>query len=83
MERCEGYCLSSWLVNIVAGFHFFCTKTIVVPAQVPELVPTQVTKGVLPVTLNRGDYFMFGSLWCKFHTKFPIVSFHEFWSYKT
>jgi hypothetical protein len=44
--------------------------------------PAQVDEDVCPVTINCGDYFMSGSIWCKFSSKFPDIPFDVFWSRK-
>jgi len=51
-----------------------------VPAQDPALAPAQVTEGVLPRKLNRGDFYVTGASWAKFHIRYPSVSFEEFWA---
>jgi hypothetical protein len=51
-----------------------------VPAQDPALAPAQVTEGVLPRKLNRGDFYVAGASWAKFHIRYPSVSFEEFWA---
>ena len=50
------------------------------PAQVPALAPAQVTEGMLPRKLNRGDFYVAGASWAKFHIRYPSVSFEEFWA---
>ena len=44
------------------------------------LAPAQVTEGVLPRKLNRGDFYVAGASWAKFHIRYPSVSFEEFWA---
>ena len=50
------------------------------PAQDPTLAPAQVTEGVLPCKLKRGDFYVAGAPWAKFHIRYPSVSFEEFWA---
>ena len=50
------------------------------PAQDPALAPAQVTEGMLPRKLNRGDFYVAGASWAKFHIRYPSVSFEEFWA---
>ena len=50
------------------------------PAQDPALAPAQVTKGVLPRQLKRGNFYVAGASWAKFHIRYPLVSFEEFWA---
>ena len=51
-----------------------------VPAQDPALAPAQVTEGVLPRQLKRGNFYVAGASWAKFHIRHPSVSFEEFWA---
>ena len=51
-----------------------------VPAQDPALAPAQVTEGVLPRQLKRGNFYVAGASWAKFHIRYPLVSFEEFWA---
>jgi len=51
-----------------------------VPAQDPVLAPAQVTEGVLPRQLKRGNFYVAGASWAKFHIRYPSVSFEEFWA---
>jgi hypothetical protein len=44
--------------------------------------PVQVAEDVCPVTINFGDYFMSGSIWRNFNSKFPDVTFDVFMSCK-
>ena len=48
--------------------------------QDPALAPAQVTEGVLPRKLRRGDFYVAGASWVKFHIRYPLVSFEEFWA---
>ena len=50
------------------------------PAQDPALAPAQVTEGVLPRQLKRGNFYVAGASWAKFHIRYPSVSFEEFWA---
>jgi hypothetical protein len=49
---------------------------------VPEVYPVQVAEDICHVTINFGDYFMFGSIWRKFNSKFLDVPFDVFMSCK-
>jgi len=51
-----------------------------VPAHDPALAPAQVTEGVLPGQLKRGNFYVAGASWAKFHIRYPSVSFKEFWA---
>jgi len=44
------------------------------------LAPAQVTEGILPRVLKRGDFFVAGASWAKFHSCYPSLSFEEFWA---
>ena len=44
------------------------------------MAPAQVTEGMLPRKLNRGDFYVAGASWAKFHIRYPSVSFEEFWA---
>jgi len=44
------------------------------------LAHAQVTEGILPRVLKRGDFYDDGASWAKFHTCQPWVSFEDFWS---
>ena len=46
--------------------------------QDPALAPAQVTEGVLPRILRRGNFYVSGGSWAKFHARYPLVSFEEF-----
>jgi len=70
-----GYCVGSSGCN-----YYFCKLTPSVPTQDPALAPAQVTEGVLPRKLNRGDFYVAGVSWAKFHIRYPSVSFEEFWA---
>ena len=50
------------------------------PAQDLALAPAQVTEGVLPRQLKRGNFYVAGASWAKFHIRYPSVSFEEFWA---
>ena len=50
------------------------------PAQDPALAPAQVTECVLPHQLKRGNFYAAGASWAKFHARYPLVSFEEFWA---
>ena len=60
--------------------YYFCKLTSSVPAQDPALAPAQVTEGVLPRQLKRGNFYVAGASWAKFHIRYPLVSFEEFWA---
>ena len=44
------------------------------------MAPAQVTEGVLPRQLKRGNFYVAGASWAKFHVRYPLVSFEEFWA---
>ena len=44
------------------------------------MAPAQVTEGVLPRQLKRGNFYVAGASWVKFHIRYPLVSFEEFWA---
>jgi hypothetical protein len=46
------------------------------------MYPAQDAEDICPVTINFGDYFMSGSIWRKFNSKFPVVPFDVFLSRK-
>ena len=50
------------------------------PAQDPVLAPAQVTEDVIPHRLNRGNFYVAGASWTKFHIRYPSVSFEAFWA---
>ena len=50
------------------------------PAQDPALAPAQVTEDVIPHRLNRGNFYVAGASWTKFHIRYPSVSFEAFWA---
>ena len=58
----------------------FCKLTPSVSAQDPALAPAQVTEGILTRVLKRGDYFVAGASWAKFHARQPWLSFEDFWA---
>ena len=39
-----------------------------------------MTEGVLPRQLKRGNFYVVGASWAKFHIRYPLVSFEEFWA---
>ena len=49
-------------------------------AQDPALAPAQVTEGVLPRILKRGNFYVAGASWAKFHARFSSISFEDFWA---
>ena len=49
-------------------------------AQDPALAPAQVTEGVLPRIMKRGNFYVSGASWAKVHARYPSVSFEEFWA---
>ena len=49
-------------------------------AQDLALAPAQVTEGVLPRIMKRGNFYVSGASWAKFHARYPLVSFEEFWA---
>jgi hypothetical protein len=48
------------------------------PAQDPTVEPARVTEGIIPMRMNRGDFFVIGETWSKFHLTFPSVTFRKF-----
>ena len=48
-------------------------------AQDRALAPAQVTEGVLPRILKRGNFYVAGASWAKFHARHPWLSIEEFW----
>ena len=44
------------------------------------MAPAQVTEGILPWVLKRGDFNVASASWAKFHARQPWVSFEDFWS---
>ena len=50
------------------------------PAQDPALAPAQVTEDVIPHRLNRGNFYVAGASWTKFHIRYPSVLFEAFWA---
>ena len=51
-----------------------------VSVQDPALAPAQVTEGILPRVLKRGDFYVASASWVKFQARQPWVSFKDFWS---
>jgi hypothetical protein len=79
-ERCEESIVSTsdlWACNIL----LLDTNTFS-PTQDPAVEPTCVTEGIIPVRMNRGDFFVTGETSSKFHSTFPSVTFREFWDIK-
>ena len=50
------------------------------PAQDPALAPAQAAEDVVPHRLNRGNFYVAGASWMKFHIRYPTVSFEAFWA---
>ena len=50
------------------------------PAQDPALAPAQAAEDVAPHRLNRGNFYVAGASWMKFHIRYPTVSFEAFWA---
>ena len=50
------------------------------PAQDPALAPAQAAEDVAPHRLNRGNFYVAGASWTKFHICYPTVSFEAFWA---
>jgi hypothetical protein len=46
------------------------------------LEPTRVTEGILPVNMQRDNFFVTGETWSKFHSAHPSIIFDEFWTIK-
>ena len=44
------------------------------------LAHAQVTEGILPRVLKRGDFYVAGASWAKFHARQPWLSFEDFWA---
>ena len=44
------------------------------------LAPAQVTEGIIPRLLKRGDFYVSGAPWAKVHARRPWISFEDFWS---
>jgi hypothetical protein len=44
------------------------------------LAPAQVTEGILPRVLKRGDFYVAGASWAKIHARQPWLSFEDFWA---
>ena len=73
LARCEGRgCVTVYFCVIIM---IFWKLTPSVPAQDPALAPAQVTEGVLPRLLKRGNFYVIGASWAKFHIRYPSVSF--------
>jgi len=51
-----------------------------VPAQDPALAPAQAAEDIAPHRLNRGNFYVAGASWTKFHIRYPTVSFEAFWA---
>ena len=78
LARCEGRGRVSVYFCVVILIFWKLTPS--VPAQDPALAPAQVTEGVLPRQLKRGNFYVAGASWAKFHIRYPLVSFEEFWA---
>ena len=78
LVRCEGR--DPVTVPFCVVIMIFWKLTPSVPAQDPALAPAQVTEGVLPRQLKRGNFYVAGASWAKFHIRYPLVSFEEFWA---
>ena len=78
LARCEGR--GRVTVHFCVVIMIFWKLTPSVPAQDPALAPAQVTEGVLPRQLKRGNFYVAGASWAKFHIRYPLVSFEEFWA---
>ena len=49
-------------------------------AQDLALAPAQVTEGMFPRIMKRGNFYVSGASWAKLHARYPSVSFEEFWA---
>ena len=49
-----------------------------VSAQDPALEPAWITEGIIPLRMNRGDFFISGASWVKFRAHRPWASFEQF-----
>ena len=78
LVRCEGR--GHVTVHFCVIINIFWKLTPSVSAQDPALASAQVTEGVLPRTLHRRSFYVFGASWAKFHARYPSVSFDEFWA---
>ena len=67
-------------VHFCVVLMIFWKLTPSVPAQDPALAPAQVTEGVLPRQLKRGNFYVTSASWVKFHILYPSISFEEFWA---
>ena len=43
-------------------------------------MPAQAAEDVVPHRLNRGNFYVAGASWTKFHIRCPTVSFEAFWA---
>ena len=39
-----------------------------------------MTEGILPRVLKRGDFYVAGASWAKFHARQPLLWFEDFWA---
>ena len=78
LARCEGR--GRVTIPFCVVIMIFWKLTPSVPAQDPALAPAQVTEGVLPHIMKRGNFYVSGASWVKLHARYPLVSFEEFWA---
>ena len=71
LEMCKGRVRVTVHVCIVIMIFWKLTPS--VPAQDPALAPAQVTEGVLPRQLKRGNFYVAGASWAKFYIRYPSV----------
>ena len=69
LARCEGR--GRVTVHFCVIIMIFWKLTPSVLAQDPALAPAQVTEGVLPRQLKRGNFYVAGASWAKFHIRYP------------
>ena len=70
LARCEG----RGLVTV-----HFCVVIMIFWKLTPS-VPAQATEGVLPRQLKRENFYVADASWAKFHIRYPLVQFEEFWA---
>ena len=78
LARCEGR--GRVTVHFCVVINIFWKLTPSVSVQDPALAPAQVTEGMLLRIMKRGNFYVSGASWAKFHARYPLVSFEEFWA---
>ena len=48
----------------------------------PASEPAQITEGILPLWMNRGSFYVFGSQWAKYRVAHPWGTFEEWWKHQ-